>query len=63
MTDRGGETAVAEEKHEGVDAFLVVDVKVPEHVCARYVCSWMSFVAPVQGWEFDRISYEEDGLV
>ena len=47
MTDRRRKAAVAEEEHEGVDAFLIVDVEVPKHVCTWNVCSWMPFVAPV----------------
>ena len=58
----GGQATVAEEEEEGVDAFLVVDVEVPEHVGAGDVGHGVFFVAPVHRGEFDGVADEEDGL-
>ena len=62
VADGGWEAAVAEEEHEGVDAFLVGGVEVPECVCAWNVGFGVFFVAAVHRGEFDGVADEEDWL-
>ena len=54
--------SVAEEEHQGMDTFLVINVKVPKHVSIGCIGARVPFVASVHGREFDGIANEEDRL-
>ena len=56
------EPSIPKEKHECMNTFLIIDVKVPEHVRIRRVCAWMSLVASIHGRKFDGVSNKEDRL-
>ena len=62
MAYRRWKPSVAEEEHQSMDTFLVVNVKVPKHVSIGCIGARVPFVASVYGREFDRIANEEDRL-
>src|SRR5690349_16611910 len=63
VSQGGGESAVGEEEHQGVYTLLIVDMKIPKHVCRRHVGGRVRLVGTIEGGELDRVSDEEDGLV
>jgi hypothetical protein len=46
--------------HQCVYTFLIVGMKIPEHIPIWNISSWMAFMAPIHAWELYRIADEED---
>lgn len=51
---------LSEEVHQGMDAFRVIDMKVPEHGVIWNVRPRVSLMTPVHRWELDGVPDEED---
>jgi hypothetical protein len=56
-------TTRADQMHQSMNAFRVVDMVVPEHIVLRYVHSRVSLMTAVHARELDRVSDEEDRQV
>lgn len=59
VPQRGWNAALPKEMHQSMDAFRVVEMKVPKHGVIWYIGLGMPLVASIHGWKFDRIADEE----
>jgi hypothetical protein len=59
VSQRGWNAALPKKMHQSMDAFRVVEMKVPKHSVIWYISLGMPFVASIHGWELDWIADEE----
>ena len=60
IAERLWNPATTEEVHQSMDAFLIIDMIVPEHILIWDIGLWVAFVASVHAGELDRVADEED---
>lgn len=59
VSQRKRNTSLTKKMHQSMDSLWVVKMKVPEHSIVGYIGLWVSFMAPIHRWKFDRIPDEK----